>query len=190
MPDSDREPNENTEGFAPLLRRIRSQRGWSLRRLGAESHYSYGYVWDLERGLKAPSPAVAAALDDALRANGRLAAAAEAADHRLNPHALPHSREAERKLPARLARVRRRRTAGVVSKVARVSNRRRQLSVEMPSLMQEERFEAEDALAPLERLFTLTDSKFTDDKVASTDRMIAGFIEEYETRGPRELGPR
>lgn len=97
---------------------------------------------------------------------------------------------AERRWPTRLAPARRRRDSSMVGDAARTLDDRHQMAVVKLPQVQEEDFEAEDALTPLERLFVLTDAEFTDDKIAGTDRMIAGFIQEYETRGPRELGPR
>lgn len=97
---------------------------------------------------------------------------------------------AERRWPTRLAPARRRRDASMVGDAARTLDDRHQMAVVKLPQVQEGDFEAEDALTPLERLFALTDAEFTDDKIAGTDRMIAGFIQEYETRGPRELGPR
>jgi transcriptional regulator with XRE-family HTH domain len=60
--------------FGPYLRRLREARRWSLRRLAEVVHVSHGHLWDLEKGRKQPSVAVAALLDNALDAGGRLAA--------------------------------------------------------------------------------------------------------------------
>jgi transcriptional regulator with XRE-family HTH domain len=62
------------ERFAAELRRLRLDRGLTYRALGERSCYSKSYVDDLEKGRKAPNPAVAANLDKALAAGGRLAA--------------------------------------------------------------------------------------------------------------------
>lgn len=61
-------------GFGVLLKDLRTQHGWSLRGLGERVHCSHGHIWDLEHGQKRPSLAVAALLDEALDARGRLAA--------------------------------------------------------------------------------------------------------------------
>jgi transcriptional regulator with XRE-family HTH domain len=61
-------------GFGTLLNYLRAQRGWSLRGRGNRVHCSHGHVWDLENGQKRPSLAVAALMDEAHGADGRLAA--------------------------------------------------------------------------------------------------------------------
>src|SRR5690242_21205495 len=58
--------------FGPRLRELREQSRLSLRRLGRLIHCSHGYLWDLEVGNKRPSVSVAALLDAALGADGRL----------------------------------------------------------------------------------------------------------------------
>ena len=73
-------------GFGALLKELRTQRDWSLRGLGERVHCSHGHIWDLEHGHKRPSPAVAALLDDALDAGGRLVAMVRVA---ADPPALP-----------------------------------------------------------------------------------------------------
>src|SRR5690349_2669359 len=60
--------------FGSALRDLRKQRNLSLRRLGKASHISHGFLWDLEAGNKKPSVNVAALLDAALDAGGRLSA--------------------------------------------------------------------------------------------------------------------
>ncbi|OJF13568.1 helix-turn-helix domain-containing protein [Couchioplanes caeruleus] len=60
--------------FPDELRRLRARRGLSLRELAAAVHYGKSYLHELETGRKPPSPAVASRLDDALHANGVLAA--------------------------------------------------------------------------------------------------------------------
>ena len=62
--------------FGAVLLRLRQQRGLSLRRLGRLVHYSHGFLWDLEAGIKRPNQAAASALDAALRADGQLVSAA------------------------------------------------------------------------------------------------------------------
>lgn len=58
--------------FAAELRRLRDQRGLSIRGLAALVHHGKSYVHELETGQKQPTPAVARRLDDALGASGRL----------------------------------------------------------------------------------------------------------------------
>lgn len=67
--------------FADELRRLRKDRGMSLRELGAAALQSHTYVHDLETGRK-PPPAldVAKRLDQALAAGGRLAAFLDESD--------------------------------------------------------------------------------------------------------------
>ncbi len=59
--------------FGEALRALRARRGLSLRRLGAKVNYSHGYLHDMERDRKLPSPEVAARLDQALGGQGQLA---------------------------------------------------------------------------------------------------------------------
>jgi transcriptional regulator with XRE-family HTH domain len=74
-------------GFGVLLRDLRTQYGWSLRGLGERVHCSHGHIWDLEHGQKRPSLAVAALLDQALDAGGRLAAMVRVIT---DPATMPH----------------------------------------------------------------------------------------------------
>ncbi|MEV4708995.1 helix-turn-helix transcriptional regulator [Actinoplanes sp. NPDC049316] len=60
--------------FAEQLRRLRTERGLSLRELAAAVHYGKSYLHELETGRKPATEAVAARLDNALGAGGRLAA--------------------------------------------------------------------------------------------------------------------
>ncbi|MFY1689246.1 UTRA domain-containing protein [Plantactinospora sp. WMMB782] len=60
-------------GFARLMRQLRQEHGLSFRRLAKIVHYSHTYLWDIETGIKQPTPHVAEALDRGLCANGRLA---------------------------------------------------------------------------------------------------------------------
>jgi helix-turn-helix protein len=69
--------------FSELLRHLRADRGISLSELGRRASYSLGYIWDLENARRRPKPAVAAALDDALGANGALVALAPALSRKL-----------------------------------------------------------------------------------------------------------
>ncbi|WP_052595184.1 helix-turn-helix domain-containing protein [Luteipulveratus mongoliensis] len=62
--------------FGRELRRLREERGLSLRALGARTHYSYGYLHDVEHGRKRATFELAARLDEALAAEGRLVACA------------------------------------------------------------------------------------------------------------------
>ncbi|GAA2220684.1 hypothetical protein GCM10010413_10040 [Promicromonospora sukumoe] len=74
-------------GFGALLNELRTQRNWSLRGLGERVHCSHGHIWDLEHGQKRPSPAVAALLDEALDAGGRLSAMVRTAGQAsMSPH--------------------------------------------------------------------------------------------------------
>lgn len=65
--------------FGACLKALRLKRHLSLRRLGQQIHCSHGYLWDLEAGLKRPSPSVLALLEAALGAGGQLLALASAA---------------------------------------------------------------------------------------------------------------
>jgi transcriptional regulator with XRE-family HTH domain/tetratricopeptide (TPR) repeat protein len=60
--------------FTRRLAELRAQRGLSVRDLAALTHFSHTHVWELERGRKQPLPDVAAKLDQALDADGMLAA--------------------------------------------------------------------------------------------------------------------
>jgi transcriptional regulator with XRE-family HTH domain len=62
--------------FGTALRRARAGRGVSLAGLSRLVHYSAGYLSRVERGQRAPSPALARACDQALGAGGALAALA------------------------------------------------------------------------------------------------------------------
>ncbi|MFD9635153.1 helix-turn-helix domain-containing protein [Streptomyces violascens] len=62
------------ESFGQALRRLRDTR--SLRDVAHLANCGKSYVSDLEQDRKAPSPAMAAALDDALGADGELCALA------------------------------------------------------------------------------------------------------------------
>jgi transcriptional regulator with XRE-family HTH domain len=62
-----------TAGFAEQLRRLRADRGLSVRQLAAAAHCGKSHVHDLETGRRRPTEAVARGLDDALGAAGRLA---------------------------------------------------------------------------------------------------------------------
>lgn len=61
--------------FHRELRRLRTERGLSIRALAALVHHGKSYLHELETGQKVPSIAVARRLDEALAAGGRLAAA-------------------------------------------------------------------------------------------------------------------
>ena len=61
--------------FGPTLRRLRTQRGMSLRQLSVQVNYDFGYLGQLERGSRPPTSAVAAACDRALGADGTLISA-------------------------------------------------------------------------------------------------------------------
>jgi transcriptional regulator with XRE-family HTH domain len=59
--------------FPARLRELRHERHLSLRELGRRAVYSHTYLWEFEKGIKAPTVDVAARLDDALQAGGELA---------------------------------------------------------------------------------------------------------------------
>lgn len=63
-----------TERFAAELHRLRTERGLSYRGLAELANQGKSYIEDLEKGRKPPNTAVAANLDKALGADGRLAA--------------------------------------------------------------------------------------------------------------------
>jgi hypothetical protein len=67
-----------SEAFGDALRRVRIERGLSLRGLQRVIQYSAGYLSELERGTKRPNPQVAQRCDDALRAGGELIQLAQA----------------------------------------------------------------------------------------------------------------
>lgn len=60
--------------FAAELRRLRTERGLSYRALAEQATQGKSYIEDLEKGRRQPNPGVAANLDKALAAGGRLAA--------------------------------------------------------------------------------------------------------------------
>lgn len=60
------------ETFSEAVRRLRVQCGWSLRELARRAHVNAGHVSRIENGQRQPSPAMAAALDTALGAGGKL----------------------------------------------------------------------------------------------------------------------
>jgi transcriptional regulator with XRE-family HTH domain len=60
--------------FAETLRRLRAERCLTVRELGRRAVYGKSYVHDLETGRKPPTLDVARRLDDALSADGALAA--------------------------------------------------------------------------------------------------------------------
>lgn len=62
--------------FANRLRGYRAHRAWSLARLAEATHYSKGYLSNVENGRKPPTEDLARRCDEALRANGELIAAA------------------------------------------------------------------------------------------------------------------
>lgn len=65
------------EAFGPTLRRLRMQRGLSLRGLSAQVNYDYGYLGQVERGVRQPTAKLASACDRALNADGALVRAYE-----------------------------------------------------------------------------------------------------------------
>lgn len=65
---------DSTSAFAAELHRLRGHRGLSYRQLAALAACSSSQISDLEKGNRRPTPEIAAALDRALQAHGRLAA--------------------------------------------------------------------------------------------------------------------
>jgi transcriptional regulator with XRE-family HTH domain len=64
--------------FASRLKSYREHRGWSLADLTRATHYSKGYLSNVENGRKRPTDDLARLCDEALRANGDLIMAARA----------------------------------------------------------------------------------------------------------------
>ncbi|WP_041289280.1 helix-turn-helix domain-containing protein [Kribbella flavida] len=62
--------------FGQRLREYRGHRGWSLAELARATHYSRGYLSNVENGRKGPTEELARLCDEALRAKGELLAAA------------------------------------------------------------------------------------------------------------------
>ena len=63
----------NQPTFGDELRRLRQQRGLSLKKFAQMVHYDPGYLSKIENSLKPPTDAVASRCDAALDAGGRLA---------------------------------------------------------------------------------------------------------------------
>ncbi|MFI1527273.1 multiprotein-bridging factor 1 family protein [Streptomyces griseus] len=59
--------------FGVVLATLRARRGWSVREAARRANVSEGQICNLESGLRNPSPAVAAACDEAFGADGELA---------------------------------------------------------------------------------------------------------------------
>jgi transcriptional regulator with XRE-family HTH domain len=68
--------------FGPLLRRLRTGRGWSLRDLGDRMRFNRGYIGKVEQREKFPERQFAELADRALDAGGTLVAAWEADQER------------------------------------------------------------------------------------------------------------
>lgn len=68
----------NQPTFGDELRRLRLQRGLSLKKLAQLVHYDPGYLSKIENGLKPPTDTVAGRCDAALEADGILSALAPA----------------------------------------------------------------------------------------------------------------
>lgn len=64
------------ETVGGALRRWRTQRRLTLRQLAKKINYSHVYIWEIEKGVKAPSSEFIAACDSSLQAGGQLIAAA------------------------------------------------------------------------------------------------------------------
>ncbi|MCA1671749.1 MAG: helix-turn-helix domain-containing protein, partial [Actinobacteria bacterium] len=71
---------EQRDAFAAELRQLRADAALSLAELAQHAHVNRGYLGHVEHGQRWPSRTVAAALDRALAADGRLLAAWTAAD--------------------------------------------------------------------------------------------------------------
>lgn len=69
--------------FGATLRRLRRDRGLSLRELAQRAHVGKSTLSDLENGRCTPSEATARALDQALGADGALTTLVQPTDHRL-----------------------------------------------------------------------------------------------------------
>lgn len=66
-----------TADFGVQLRRLRRERGWTLRELGKRTQISGSQLGNIENGRRKPTPAAAALCDQVLGARGGLIAAAE-----------------------------------------------------------------------------------------------------------------
>nr|MDT0659398.1 helix-turn-helix transcriptional regulator [Micromonospora sp. DSM 115978] len=71
--------------FGATLRRLREQRGLSLRALARAAYASSSHLHDLETGRRRPTPDTAQRLDDVLRAGGELAGMVRDPAADLNP---------------------------------------------------------------------------------------------------------
>src|SRR6266566_69123 len=69
---------ETMTAFGEHMRRLMAERGMSLHRLAKIVNYDVGYLCKVRNGHKTPSPAMAAQVDNALRADGALIALAPA----------------------------------------------------------------------------------------------------------------
>ncbi|EWM18987.1 helix-turn-helix domain-containing protein [Kutzneria sp. 744] len=65
--------SRKAQGFAAALRRLRHTQGLSLSQLSGLTHYSRGYLSNVENGHKPATTDLARRLDDVLRAQGALA---------------------------------------------------------------------------------------------------------------------
>jgi transcriptional regulator with XRE-family HTH domain len=84
------DPSEPDPGppFADVLRRLRAERGLSLRDFQRVAQHSRTLVWEWEHGIKVPTPDIAARLDLILDARGELSAAAAASTPTASPTTL------------------------------------------------------------------------------------------------------
>jgi transcriptional regulator with XRE-family HTH domain len=69
--------------FSRRLRELKKERGTTVRAIAARAHYSKSYVQDLLTGTRTPSADTARVLDQALGADGELAALVRQADDNL-----------------------------------------------------------------------------------------------------------
>ena len=90
---------EQRDAFAAELRRLRADAGLSLAGLAQHAHVNRGYLGHVEHGQRWPSRPVAAALDRALAADGRLLAAWAAADAATPPARQPEQADDALSLP-------------------------------------------------------------------------------------------
>ncbi|MFC0436998.1 helix-turn-helix domain-containing protein [Kutzneria buriramensis] len=72
--------SRKAQGFAAALRRMRHEQGLSLSQLSGLTHYSRGYLSNVENGHKPATPDLARRVDEVLQADGALAGLVAPAD--------------------------------------------------------------------------------------------------------------